>query len=918
MDKTYQPKKIEQALYQAWEQQGYFKPSGSGLAYSIVLPPPNVTGSLHMGHGFQDVLMDCLTRYHRMSGDNTLWQPGTDHAGIATQMVIERQLQAQDKTRHDLGREKFVDRVWEWKEESGGNISRQMRRLGTSCDWSREQFSMDPNITQATYEAFIRLHNEGLIYRGKRLVNWDPVLKTAISDLEVINTEEKGSMWHIRYPLSDGSGELIVATTRPETLLGDAAIAVHPDDERYQGLIGKTVALPLCEREIPIIADDYVDKEFGTGCVKITPAHDFNDNEVGKRHDLPLINIFTPEAIINGNGPKAYQGLERFAARKQIVADLDKAGLLEKTEDHTLKVPRNDRGHAIVEPYLSDQWYLNVKPLAEPAIEAVKSGKTRFIPENYSNIYYRWMEDIQDWCISRQLWWGHRIPAWYDEQDNVYVGFDEADVRQKHKLADSVVLRQDDDVFDTWFTAGLWPMSSMGWPEKTTELKTFYPTSVLVTGFDIIFFWVARMIMFGLKFMGDVPFKDIYIHGLIRDQDGQKMSKTKGNVLDPIDLIDGIELEPLIEKRTYGMMQERLKEKVTKSTKKHFPEGIAAYGTDALRFTYCALASTSRDICFDISRMEGYRNFCNKLWNAARFVHMQVEGQSLQLPENHVCAPIEQWIWHRLNQTISQMHKSLSQYRFDHFAQAIYDFVWNDYCDWYLELSKVTLADPSVDEKAKAAVRYTLVHVLEHILRLAHPIIPFITETVWQDLQPLTQVKGESIMLQPYPVCDNECDKPKAEQAIEWLKSIITALRTLRSEIQLPPKQTVPLLIQEASADEQTQINLYLPWLKVLAKAEQIEFIETDAALPATATVLVGKIAFHVPLEGLIDKNAEIARLKKAIAKLEQEIQFVSKKLANERFVNSAPEAVVAKEKTRLTQAQEQLEPLRSQLSKLQ
>ena len=714
MDKTFEPQSIEQQCYKSWEEAGLFKASGSGDPYCILLPPPNVTGSLHMGHGFQQTIMDALTRYHRMKGDNTLWQVGTDHAGIATQMVVERQLNAEGKTRHDLGREDFIKKVWEWKEHSGGTITGQMRRLGTSPDWSREVFTMDEDLSKAVTEVFVKLHEEGLIYRGKRLVNWDPVLHTAVSDLEVLNEEEDGHMWHMRYPLADGSGELVVATTRPETMLGDTAVAVHPDDERYQGFIGKEIKLPITGRLIPVIADDYVDQEFGTGCVKITPAHDFNDYDMGKRHNLPMINILTDDAKINDDAPEAYRGLDRFDARKQIVADLDAQGALVKIEPHKLKVPRGDRTGAVIEPYLTDQWYVAVESLAKPAIEAVESGEIRFVPENWNKTYYQWMHNIQDWCISRQLWWGHRIPAWYDENGNVFVGRTEEEVREKHGLSSDVTLSQDDDVLDTWFSSALWPFATMGWPEETPDLETFVPSSVLVTGFDIIFFWVARMIMMTKKFTGKIPFKDIYITGLIRDENGDKMSKSKGNVLDPIDLIDGIDIESLVTKRTAGMMQPQLAEKIAKRTRKQFPDGIQAYGTDALRFTFAAMASTSRDINFDMARVEGYRNFCNKIWNASRFVLMNTEEHDTGRDGGEmVLSMADRWIWAKFQQTLVEFEKALEDYRFDIAAQTVYEFTWNQFCDWYLELTKPVLNNDASTEAEKRGTRHTLINVLE-------------------------------------------------------------------------------------------------------------------------------------------------------------------------------------------------------------
>ncbi|MFO7603313.1 MAG: valine--tRNA ligase, partial [Gammaproteobacteria bacterium] len=838
MDKTYNPHDIEQRWYQTWEANGYFKPQGSERAataadpqggeppFCIMIPPPNVTGSLHMGHGFNNTIMDTLTRYHRMKGHNTLWQPGTDHAGIATQMVVERQLNAEGKTRHDLGREAFIERIWKWREESGGNITRQLRRLGSSLDWSRERFTMDEGLSEAVKEVFVRLYEEGLIYRGKRLVNWDPVLHTAVSDLEVISEEEDGHLWHLRYPLTDGSGQLIVATTRPETMLGDSAVAVHPDDERYQAMIGKTITLPLVGREIPIIADDYVDPEFGTGCVKITPAHDFNDYEMGKRHDLPVLNIMTIDACINDEAPAAYRGLDRYEARKKIVADLEAQGLLDKVADHKLMVPRGDRSGAVVEPFLTDQWYVKIAPLAEPAIKAVEDGDIRFIPDNWKNTYYEWMRNIQDWCISRQIWWGHRIPAWYDHNGNVYVGRNEAEVRNKHNLGD-VTLAQDADVLDTWFSSALWPFSTLGWPEDTTELRTFYPTSVLVTGFDIIFFWVARMIMMGLKFTGEVPFKEVYIHGLVRDSHGQKMSKSKGNVLDPIDLIDGIDLETLLEKRTRGMMQPHLKDKIAKQTKKDFPEGIPAFGTDALRFTFAALASTGRDVNFDLGRIEGYRNFCNKLWNAARYVLMNTEGQDCGAGAGDIeLSTADKWITARLQQVSQSIEDNLKHYRFDHMAQTLYEFTWNEYCDWYLELSKSVLMNDNASAAQKRGTRRTLVRILEAILRLAHPIIPYITEEIWQRVAPLAGVDGRTIMTQPYPEADATLMAQDAIEELEWVKGFIVGVRQIRSGMDIKPGKPLAILLQDGSSTDQQRLHANQHYIENLARIESITWLD--------------------------------------------------------------------------------------------
>ena len=915
MDKTFQPADIETKWYKNWEQQGYFKPSGEGNPYCIMIPPPNVTGSLHMGHGFQETIMDVLIRYHRMKGDNTLWQVGTDHAGIATQMVVERQLEAQGINRHELGRDQFIEKVWDWKEQSGGTITQQLRRMGASTDWSRERFTMDEGLSNAVKEVFVRLFDEGLIYRGQRLVNWDPVLHTAISDLEVISEEENGFLWHFHYPLSDGSGQLTVATTRPETMLGDSAVAVHPDDERYQSMIGKMIKLPLTDREIPIIADDYVDREFGTGCVKITPAHDFNDYEMGKRHNLPMINILTDDAAINANAPKAYQGLDRYEARKQIVADLDALGLLDKIDDHQLKVPRGDRSGVVVEPYLTDQWYVDAKTLAKPAIEAVENGDIEFVPKQYENIYFSWMRDIQDWCISRQLWWGHRIPAWYDDTGKVYVGRDEAEVRAKHNLGDTP-LKQDNDVLDTWFSSALWTFSTLGWPEETEELKTFHPTDVLVTGFDIIFFWVARMIMMTLHFKKEVPFKQVYVHGLVRDGEGQKMSKSKGNVLDPIDLIDGIDLEALVAKRTGGMMQPKLAAKVEKATRKEFPDGITGYGTDALRYTYYSLASTGRDIKFDMGRMEGYSNFCNKIWNAARYVLMNTEehdcGQDGS--ENFELTLADRWIISKLQQVEADVAHSLEHYRFDHASQALYEFIWNEYCGWYLELSKPVLWDDNASAAIKKGTRRTLIRVLETALRLLHPFMPYITEEIWQSVAPLAGKSGDTVMLQPYPELEQALIDTRAETEIEWVKSVITAVRTVRAEMNIPPGKALPVLFKNGGDDDQHNLNANEQFLKTLAKIESITWLNEGDEAPMSATALVGKMEVLVPMAGLIDKDAEIARLGKEIDKLKKDLLRIDGKLNNPKFIDKAPDDVVAKEKGKQAAQQGALNKLEEQL----
>ena len=937
MEKTYTPQAIEQHWYETWEKGGHFAPSGSGEnPYCIMIPPPNVTGSLHMGHGFNNTVMDLLTRYHRMKGHDTLWQPGTDHAGIATQMVVERQLAADGKTRHDLGRDEFINKVWDWKAESGNAITKQLRRLGSSLDWKHERFTMDDGLSDAVKEVFVKLHEEGLIYRGKRLVNWDPKLHTAVSDLEVLSEEENGYMWHMHYPLADGSGHLVVATTRPETMLGDAAVAVHPGDERYTHLIGQKVKLPFTERLIPIIADDYVDPEFGTGCVKITPAHDFNDYQVWSRHReesaiaaLPnggLINIFTiSAAIIDLNDehgslvPAEFRGLDRYEARKLLIEELGENDLLGETKEHKLMVPRGDRSGAVIEPFLTDQWYVKVAPLAEPAIKAVKDGEIKFVPDNWKNTYFEWMNNIEDWCISRQIWWGHRIPAWYDEHDNIYVGRSEEEIRSKHKLSDAVVLRQDEDVLDTWFSSALWPFSTLGWPEDTERLKNFYPTQVLVTGFDIIFFWVARMIMMGMKFMdGQVPFKDIYIHGLVRDSFGQKMSKSKGNVLDPIDLIDGIELEALVSKRTNGMMQPQLAKKIEKQTRKEFPDGIQAFGTDALRFTFAALASTGRDINFDLNRIEGYRNFCNKLWNAARYVLMNTEEQEIGLGQEIELSLPDRWITSRLQVVSAQVQNSIENYRFDHAAQTIYEFTWNEYCDWYLELSKPILYSDDSSAAALRGTRQTLLLVLEGILRLAHPVIPFITEEIWQRIAPLAGIEGDTIMLQPYPESNQDKIDQQAVDDIEWVMACILGVRKIRSGMNIPPSKPLPILLQNSSADDAARLDSNRDFLMTLAKLESVTILSEGDDVPESATALVGEMKLLIPMAGLIDKEAELARLTKEIGKLEKDFERVSGKLANPNYVAKAPAPVVEKEKAKQAEIQSSLEKLKEQLTRIE
>ncbi len=1023
LDKNYDPQTLEQAWYRTWEERGYFAPptadtpaskgidaspsgvdgsgvDGSGVdasgvdasgvdasgepvegtsspltaaakaataptpavgaPYCIMIPPPNVTGSLHMGHAFQDTIMDALIRYHRMRGAPTLWQAGTDHAGIATQMVVERLLEQEGKTRHDLGREAFIERVWHWKEQSGGTITRQLRRMGASLDWEHERFTMDEGLSAAVREVFVRLFEEGLIYRGKRLVNWDPVLHTAVSDLEVLSEEEAGHMWDMRYPLTNGTGFMVVSTTRPETMLGDCAVAVNPEDPRYKHLIGELVELPLTGRRIPIIADEHADPAFGTGCVKITPAHDFNDHAVWLRHRDEnaiagqahggLINILSPDAAIRANAPEegeliptAYVGLDRYAARERIVADLQALGLLAGVRDHKLMVPRGDRSNAVIEPYLTDQWYVRIQPLAQPAIAAVEEGRIRFVPANWKNTYFEWMRNIQDWCISRQIWWGHRIPAWYDGAGNVYVGRSEAEVRERHGLAPDFHLRQDPDVLDTWFSSALWPFSTLGWPEETGRLKTFYPTSVLVTGFDIIFFWVARMIMMGLKFMGDVPFREVYIHGLVRDAHGDKMSKSKGNVLDPIDLIDGIELEPLVAKRTSGMMQPRLAEKIAKATRADFPQGIPSFGTDALRFTFAALASTGRDIKFDLSRTEGYRNFCNKLWNASRYVLMNTEGQDcgLSSPERGLSSPIElsaadRWIQDRLQTAIASVDEAIRGYRFDQAAQALHEFTWSHFCDWYLELSKPILTSPASTEAAKRGTRRTLVRTLETLLRLAHPIMPFITEEIWQKVAPLAGAQGDTLMQAPYPAADPSLADPAAVAEMDWVMQFILGVRRIKGEMNIPPGKSLPVLIEHASPQDLAWLAASRPYQDFLARTASITVLldqgeATSQDLPSpgdafkilrlgpgetapeSAIFLVGEMKVLIPMAGLIDQEAELKRLAKEIARIEADVERTRGKLTNPSFVDKAPAAVVQKERDKIAEQEMAVAKLREQ-----
>ncbi len=958
MDKTYQPESIETRWYQRWEADNRFAPSGTGAPFSMMIPPPNITGSLHMGHAFQDTIMDTLTRYKRMQGNNTLWQIGTDHAGIATQMLVERKLAAEEgKTRHDLGRDAFIDKIWEWKEESGGHITRQLRRMGASVDWSRERFTMDDGFYKAVQEVFVRLHEDNLIYRGKRLVNWDPSLHTAISDLEVENRDQQGSFWHFCYPLADGvttddgRDYLVVATTRPETLLGDTGVAVNPQDPRYASLVGKFITLPLVGRRIPIVADEHADMDKGSGCVKITPAHDFNDYEVGKRQNHLLINVFSQNAevleraeIYNLKGqpqpdedsslPAKYAGLDRFEARKQIVADMDAAGLLQDVEAVNNTLPYGDRSGDIIEPLLTDQWFVAVEELARPAIKAVEDGDIEFVPKNYENMYFSWMRDLQDWCISRQLWWGHRIPAWYDESGKVYVARTETEVREKHGLGAEVTLTQDNDVLDTWFSSALWTFGTLGWPEQTPELATFHPSSVLVTGFDIIFFWVARMIMMTLKFTGEVPFRTVYVHGLVRDGQGNKMSKSKGNVLDPIDLIDGISLDDLVEKRTGNMMQPQKAKAITKATRDEFKDGIEPHGTDALRFTFLSQATTGRDIKFDMSRLDGYRNFCNKLWNASRYVLMNADGEDCGADDSPVTLSLaDRWIISALQKTEAQVTRHIDDYRFDHASQALYDFVWNEYCDWYLELSKPVLWEEAEGMSSEAAAelakrqrgtRRTLVRVLEAVLRLAHPMMPYISEEIWQRVAPLagtladTQAgEGSSIMAQPWPEADERLIDEAAERDIDWLKGVIVAVRNVRAEMNIAPGKQIEVLLTKGQPADAERLEQNRPFLTKLAKLESAVWLDNPDDAPLSATQLVGDMEVLVPMAGLIDKDAELVRLEKEIARQDRQISAVEKKLGNEGFTAKAPGAVVEKERDKLADARAARQLLEEQRQKI-
>ncbi len=911
----YDPSTLETRWYQNWERNNYFAAKGQGKPYCIAMPPPNVTGTLHMGHGFQISIMDALIRYHRMRGYNTLWQLGTDHAGIATQMIVENLLCQEGKTRSELGREAFIERIWQWKEQSGNTIAMQQRRLGVSGDWTRERFTLDAPLVDAVQHAFIQLYNEDLIYRGKRLINWDPVLKTALSDLEVVSEECKGHLWYIEYPLIGSNDKITVATTRPETMLGDVAVAVNPKDERYRQLIGKKLLLPLVQREIPIIGDETVDQNFGSGCVKITPAHDFNDHLLGKKHQLPSINIFTKDAKINDNAPLCYQGLDRFIARQRIIADLMALGLLAKTTEHLLKIPRGERSGTIVEPYLTDQWFVRAKPLAIPAMEALHSGSIKFIPEHWGKTYLQWLENIEDWCISRQLWWGHRIPAWYDEQGKVYVGKDEMEVRTKFNLGEHP-LNQDEDVLDTWFSAALWPFSTLGWPQNSKELATFYPTNTLVTGFDIIFFWVARMVMFGLKFTGQVPFKDIYITGLIRDAHGQKMSKSKGNILDPIDLADGIDLEQLVAKRTANLMQANLAQKIAAQTKKDFPRGISGFGIDALRFTFCSLATTSRDINFDMAKLEGNRNFCTKLWNCARFVLMQTENFTLD-NSSETYSIADHWITEKLNETLSTVATELRNYRFDLATQAIYEFTWHQLCDWYLELVKPILSDSQFDATLQRGARKTLLTILEKTLRMIHPFMPFISEELWHQIAPKLGIREVTIMLAEYPQCQTTVTNLQTTMRnMEWLKAIIVAIRNLRGEINIAPQKHLMLLLRRGDIEDRENIAAYGYYIKWLAKIATLQWLEENEKMPSSAATTVGKLELHLVIDEA-DLQAELPRLTKALAKATSEYTLLTAKLQNQHYIAKAPAELVARDRKTLVTHEEQMQQLQLRLDKI-
>ena len=911
MKKNYEPKGIEKRIYENWESSGYFiaSPDEKKKPFCIMIPPPNVTGTLHMGHGFQNTLMDALIRHKRMSGFDVLWQVGVDHAGIATQMVVERQLESEGKDKESIGRDAFEKRVWEWKEKSGGTITQQLRRLGASVDWSREAFTMNEDLSEAVKEVFVSLYDEGLIYRGERLVNWDVVLQTALSDLEVSAEEESGSLWYFDYPIENGNA-ITVATTRPETMLGDTAVAVNPNDERFKELIGKFVKLPITNRKIPIIKDSYVDEEFGTGCVKITPAHDFNDFEIGKRHDLEFINILNLDGTLNQSVPENFRGLTTAKAREKVLKEMDSLGLLNKVEPHKIQIPKSQRSDSILEPLMTKQWFVDVEMISKEAIRVVKENETEFIPKNWENTYFSWMDNIQDWCISRQLWWGHRIPAWFDEEENVYVGKSEDEVRKKYDLKD-IELQQDADVLDTWFSSALWTFSTLGWPKKKNLLSRYHPTSVLVTGFDIIFFWVARMIMMTTHFISEVPFKKILIHGLIKDSEGVKMSKSKGNTLDPLDIIDGINLTDLSKKRTEGLMQPQMKDKIEKQTKKDFPDGIHAYGTDALRLTFCSLATGGRDINFDMKRVEGYRNFCNKLWNASRFIEMQIENSGVsEKPHDDL---IEKWINYKFNLTVKKVNDAFESFRFDLATKAIYEFIWYEFCDWYVELSKIQLSKENID---KSQIVKSMVNLLEKTLRLAHPIMPFITEEIWLHFKPFHQYPDESIMISETPRYKEELSDEEY-QSVEWLKEIVSGIRNIRGEMLIKPSMKIKGFYQGGDKSDKKRSNELTNLIKESAGLESLDWINSNNELPPSATVVVQDLKILIPLEGLIDPIEESKRLTKKIEKISQEHKMLSLKLNNKKFIDKAPKDLVKDQQDRFDLISKELNNLEGQLKEI-
>ena len=912
MKKNYIPKEAEEAIYAHWENSNFFKaiPDKSKEPFCIMIPPPNVTGTLHMGHGFQNTLMDALIRYKRMSGFDVLWQVGVDHAGIATQMVVERQLESEGKTKEEIGRELFEKKVWEWKEKSGNKITQQLRRLGASVDWSREAFTMSDQLSQAVKEVFIRLYDEGLIYRGERLVNWDTELGTALSDLEVSSQEEDGQLWYIDYETNTGK-TLTVATTRPETLLGDTALAVNPNDERYKDLIGEKAILPIVNREIPIISDPYVEMEFGTGCLKITPAHDFNDFEIGKKHNLQIINILNLDGTLNKEVPEDFQGINVEDARSLIIEKLKALKQLNKTEDYKVQIPRSERSNSILQPLITKQWFVDVKKISEEAVRVVKENETEFVPKNWENTYFSWFDEIQDWCISRQLWWGHRIPAWFDDGGKIYVGHNEEAVREKYNLQDANLV-QESDVLDTWFSSALWTFSTLGWPNEENLLWRYHPTSVLVTGFDIIFFWVARMIMMTTHFIEEVPFKKILIHGLIRDSEGQKMSKSKGNTIDPLDIIDGIGLEDLIKKRTEGLMQPKMKSRIEKQTRKEFPEGIKPYGTDALRLTFCSLASGGRDINFDLKRVEGYRNFCNKLWNAARFIHLNAEAYGVS--ESKIDTNIDRWIQYKLNETTKDVKKYFEEYRFDLLTKTSYEFIWYEFCDWYIELNKVRLSEPNAK---KPEIVKSMIDTLEQTLKLVHPLMPFVTEEIWKQFKIYFELKDESLMLCSFPEI-NSFETDKSYREVEWLKRVVSGIRNIRGELVIKPAQKIPAIFKEGTSVDRDISSEFDIFIKELANLESIQWEESDKDSPPSSIFVLNELKILIPLEGLIDPKKESIRLQKKIEKLDKEKTMIASKLNNKSFVDNAPNELVRNQKQRFQELSGEIDNLNREMKEIE